>query len=415
MEVDLLVCSASQLLTLASHGPKSGSAMSHLGLIQDGAVAVRGGQIVLVGPTAEVRAQVEAKEEFDAFGHVVMPGLVDPHTHLVFAGSRVDEFEMRLRGASYLEIMVGGGGIMSTVRATRKASLGELVEESGRRLDDLLAHGTTTAECKTGYGLSVDDELKMLTAIEELSCARALDVVPTFLGAHAVPEEYKERKDEYVQLVIDEMLPQVKGRARFCDVFCEKGAFDLEETRSVLARAKELGLGLKVHADEFGSLGGAHLAAELGAVSADHLVFTPEEDLKALARAGTMAVLLPGTTFGLGEGQYAPARRMIELGVPLALATDLNPGTCWCGSMPFIIALACRYMRLTPAEAVSASTINAAYAVGLGEKIGSLEPNKMADLIVLDTPDYRDLAYRFGGNLVTRVYKRGHLVWPRDN
>jgi imidazolonepropionase len=415
LQTDLLVHSATQLLTLVSDGPKCGAAMEDLGIIEDGAVAVRDGLISLVGPTSEVRGQVVAVEEIDASGKAVMPGFVDPHTHLVFAGDRADEFEQRIKGATYMEIMAAGGGIMSTVRATRSASVGQLVEESRARLDRMLAHGTTTAEAKTGYGLDIKNELKMLEAMRRLDAEHAVDLVPTFLGAHAVPEEYKGRADEYVDLVVEEMLPMIKSQIAnrksqiFCDVFCDEGAFTLEQSRRVLKAAQALGLRLKIHADEFKPLGGTRLAVELGAISADHLVCTPDDEIELLAGSDTIAVALPGTPFGLGHHEYTPARRIIDSGGALALATDLNPGTCWCESMQLIIALACRFMRMTPAEAVVAATINAAHAVGLGHQVGSLEVGKKADLLILDVPDYRHLSYRFGVNLVDKVIKGGEL------
>jgi len=392
--------------------------MGELGIVEHGAVAIKDGLIALVGPTAEVRRQVVAAKEMDASGKVVMPGFVDPHTHLVFAGDRAGEFEQRVKGATYLEIMAAGGGIMSTVRATRAASVEQLVEESRARLDRMLAHGTTTAEAKTGYGLDVENELKMLEAIRRLDAEHPVDLVPTFLGAHAVSTEYQGRADEYVDLVVEEMLPMVKSQMSnpksriFCDVFCDEGAFTLEQSRRVLKAARSLGFGLKIHADEFRPLGGARLAVELGAISADHLVCTPDDEIELLAASGTIAVALPGTPFGLGRHEYTPARRIIDSGGALALATDLNPGTCWCESMQFIIALACRFMKMTPAEAVVAATINAAHAVGLGHRVGSLEVGKKADIVVLDAPDYRHLAYRFGVNLVDRVIKSGESVMP---
>jgi imidazolonepropionase len=397
--------------------------MNELGLIKDGAVAASHGLITLVGTTEEVLAQTEADEMIDASNRVVMPGFVDPHTHLVFAGSREDEFELRLRGATYMEIMAAGGGIMSTVRATRAATLLQLIAQSRERLDRMLAHGTTTAEVKSGYGLNVDDELKMLEAIRQLDVTHPVDLVPTFLGAHAVPVEFKGRADQYVEMVINEMLPLAEREMRagpsdasapsvpfFCDVFCEEGVFSVNQSRRILKRAKELGFGLKIHADEFKPLGGTRLAVELGAVSADHLVCTTVEEIEALAGSDTIAVSLPGTPFGLGHREYTPARRIIETGGALALATDLNPGTCYCESMQFIIALACRYMRLTPAEAITAATLNAAHAIGLGDKVGSLETGKKADILVLDIPNYRHLGYHFGVNLVERVIKSGQAV-----
>jgi len=344
-----------------------------------------------------------------------MPGFVDPHTHVVFAGHRAGEFERRIAGATYMEIMAAGGGIMSTVRATRRAVVDDLVAQALPRLDTMLAHGTTTVEVKTGYGLNVTDELKMLEAIHRLKAMHPLDLVPTFLGAHAIPAEYRGRAEAYTDLVVEEMLPAfapyVEGTPPlFCDVFCEDGAFSLAQSRRVLERAKELGFGLKIHADEFEPLAGAALAAELGAISADHLVCTPPEEIEALARSETVAVALPGTPFGLGQREYTPGRAIVEANGVLALATDLNPGTCYCESMQLMIALACRYMRLTPAEAISAATINSAHAVGLGRVVGSLEPGKQADILILDVPTYQHLGYRFGSNLVVKVVKQGQVV-----
>jgi imidazolonepropionase len=392
--------------------------MGELSLIQDGAVAMKGDRVVLVGNTQEVLAAAgNGCKLIDASGKVVMPGFVDPHTHVVFAGDRASEFEMRLQGASYLEILAAGGGIMNTVRATREAAIGEIVSQSRKRLDIMMAHGTTTAEAKTGYGLNTEGELKMLEAIRLLDESHAIDLVPTFLGAHAIPAEYKDRVDEYVSLVVDEMMPAIEAARYldhqlplFCDVFCEEGAFSLGQSRRILQRAKDLGMGLKIHADEFNSLGGTALAVELGAASADHLARTPEKEIRLLADSNTVGVLLPGTPFGLAEDHYAPARKMIDLGAAVALATDLNPGTCYCESMPFMMALACRHMGMTPAEAIVASTINAAHAVGLGYEVGSLEIGKKADLLVLDIPDYRHLSYLFGTNLVETVIKAGKVV-----
>lgn len=421
MMVDLLVHSAAQLLTLASsNGPKRGAEMRHLGIIEDGAVAIQDGRIVLTGTTAEVRATCAPQREIDATGRVVMPGFVDAHTHIVFAGDRLDEFEQRIAGATYLEIMASGGGIMSTVRATRAATVEELVAQSRARLDRMLAFGATTVEVKTGYGLTVEDELKMLKAIHRLDESHPADLVPTFLGAHAIPMGYEARADDYVDLVVEEMLPAL-SRARagelsiasrpFVDVFCDVGAFTLEQSRRILQAARGLGFPLKIHADEFKALGGTALAAELGATSADHLAVTPDAELQAMAQSGTIPVLLPGTTFGLGSDHYADARKMMDVyKLPVALGSDLNPGTYWCESMPFVIVLACRYLRMTPAEAVVASTLNAAYAVGRGEEVGSVQVGKKADLLILAVSDYRHLGYRINANLVERVIKNGDEV-----
>jgi imidazolonepropionase len=341
-----------------------------------------------------------------------MPGFVDAHTHLVFAGDRAAEFEQRLRGATYLEILANGGGILSTVRATRQASHAALAAQAQQRLRAMLAQGTTTVEAKSGYGLDMANEMKMLAVAAELGATQPVKVVSTFMGAHAVPPEYAGRADDYVAAIITEMLPRLPAGVSFCDVFCDQGAFTLEQSRRVLQAAKRRGLGLKIHADEFAALGGARLAADMGAISAEHLAVTPRGHIEALAAAGVIAVLLPGTTFGLASAHYADARTMIACGVPVALGSDLNPGTCYCGSMPFMIAVACRYLKMTPAEAICAATLNAAWASGLGREVGSLEPGKYADVIILDTPDHRRLAYRFGDNPVLRVFASGQEVWP---
>jgi imidazolonepropionase len=421
MDADLLIDNAGQLLTLASPGgPKRGAAMRDLGLIPGGAVAIADGRVLAVGPSADLRRRVRAARTLDAAGRVVMPGFVDPHTHLVWAGDRADEFQMRIAGAGYMEIMAAGGGIMSTVRHTRAAGPDDLMAQTRLRLDRMLAHGTTTVEIKTGYGLNVEDELKQLQVIHRLQAEGPATLVPTFLGAHAVPAEYRGRTDEYVDLVANGMLPAVAQQAArnrvpespalFCDVFCEDGAFSLAQSRRILEAAQALGLKLKIHVDEFKPLGGTRLAVELGTVSADHLVCTPPDEIELLARSDVIAVALPGTPFGLGHHDYTPARAIVDGGGALALATDCNPGTCWCESMQFVIALACRYLRLTPAEAIGAATINAAHAVALGSQAGSLEPGKRADLVILDVPAYTHLGYRFGTNLVREVIVGGQCV-----
>lgn len=403
MNTDLLITHATQLLTMTDG----------LGLIEDGAVACHDGRIVAVGPTADVLAQVDsAAETIDARGHVVMPGFVDAHTHVVYAGDRVAEFEMRLRGASYLDIMAAGGGIMSTVRATRAASDDELMAATRARLDRMLSLGTTTVEAKTGYGLDADTERRMLRVIAELDRTHPADLVPTYLGAHAIPAEYTGRGDDYTDFIVEDLgkLAAEGQPIAFVDVFCDAGAFTVEQSAAILTRARELGYQVKIHADEFAHLGGAALAARLGATSADHLAVTPAEDRAALAAAGVVAVVLPGTSFGLSHTHYADARALIEAGAAVALATDLNPGTCACESMPFMIALACRYCGLTPSEAVVAATRQAAAAVGREHESGSLAVGKLADMLLLDKADYRWLAYGFGDNPVRRVIKRGMVV-----
>jgi len=422
MRVDLLVHSAAQLCTVPPHagGPQRGERLGDLGLIEDGAVAVRDGRVTLVGPTSKLRDAVEARREIDVTGRVVCPGFVDPHTHLVWMGDRAAEFEQRIAGATYMEIMEAGGGIMATVRATRTASVEGMAAAARPRLDRMLAYGTTTVEIKTGYGLETATELRQLEAIVALDRSHPVTVLPTFLGAHAIPSEYRDRPDAYVDLIAKEMLPAVAEKARalsidlpFCDVFCEEGAFDLQQTRRILEAAQALGFPLKVHVDEFKALGGTRLAVELGAVSADHLVKTAPEDVAALGRSETVAVSLPCTPFGLGHTTYTPARALLAAGAALALATDCNPGTAWTESMPFVIALACRYLRLTPAQALVAATLNAAYALNLGERVGSLTPGYTADLVLLDAPDIRHLGYRFGTNPVALVLKAGEVVIDR--
>jgi imidazolonepropionase len=414
----MLLHSASQLLTI-SGPPQRGRDLGRLGIVPDGALLIRDGMVTAVGTTAELRHAYPHEETIDAAGHVVMPGFVDPHTHLMWVGDRAGEFEMRLEGKTYLEILAAGGGILSTVRLTRQASIQKLLDETRPRLRDMLAHGTTTAEAKTGYGLQTETELRMLQALLLLDAEGPLDIAPTFLGAHAIPPEYKDDPDGYTNHLCTEMLPAVHHwwvdhvpdhPLPFVDVFCETGAFSLEQSHQILQAAKAMGFPLKIHADEFDNLGGASLAAGLGAVSADHLVETSLADINALAQSETVAVALPCTPFGLAEPEYTPARAILEAGGLLALATDLNPGTAWGGNMQFAIALACRYMRLTPAQAIVAATLNAAAAINRAGSIGSLEPGKQADLLILNVSDYRHLGYRFGTNLVQTVIKRGAVI-----
>ena len=418
---DLLIHSAAQLLTCAGAGPKRGMAMRELVLIEDAAVAIKDGRILSVGTSAQLRGEYQAAQELDASGKVVCPGLVDPHTHVVYAGERIAEFEQRIAGKSYQEIAAAGGGIVSTMKAVRAASEEQIVAQSHRRLDAMLRLGTTTAEAKTGYGLDFESELKLLHATERLDAEQALDLVPTFLGAHAVPPEYRGRADAYVSLLVEQMLPRVMDWYRashfarqqvplFVDVFCETNAFDLAQSRRVLSAARAMGLPLKAHVDEFSDLGGLFLALELGAVSVDHLDVTGEAGIRALAASSCIGVIIPTVNFNFGSTHFANARAMLDAGCALALTTDITPGSAPCPSLPFAMALACRYQKLLPAEALNAVTLNAAHAIGLGDRVGSIAPGKQADLLVLDAADWRVLAYEFGGNPVERVIKRGTII-----
>ncbi len=413
----MLIHNIGQLVTPRG-GPQRGSRLGELRIVPHAALLIRGGKIAAVGPEADLLAAYPDEPRHDAQGKAVVPGLVDPHTHLLWAGERAAEFEMRLQGKTYLEILQAGGGILSTVQATRRASVEALMAETRPRLLRAFAHGATTIEVKTGYGLTLTSEFKMLEAILALDDEGPWELVPTFLAAHAVPPEFRGRAEAYARLICTEMLPALKGWWQehangrplpFVDVFCETGAFDLEQTRCILETAKALGFPLKVHADEFDNLGGAALAASLGAASADHLVATSAADIRALAASDTVAVALPCTPFGLAESRYTPAKAILEADGLLALATDCNPGTAWCESMLFAMVLGCRAMGLTPAQALAAATINAAAAVGRADRIGSLEVGKQADLLILETDDYRHLAYRFGTNLVAWVVKAGRF------
>ncbi|MCS1351930.1 imidazolonepropionase [Mechercharimyces sp. CAU 1602] len=414
---------AGQLLTLAgaSKAPKRKEEMNELGLIENGAVAIEGGRILAVGTQADVEGVLDQQwgsqwhtdeeiEQIDADGRLVMPGLVDPHTHLVFGGTREYELEMRLNGAKYLDILAAGGGILASTRMTRAASEEDLIEQSTKRLDQFLKHGVTTVEAKSGYGLTLEDELKQLRVAKRLGEQHPVDVISTFMGAHAIPPEYKGRSNDYVDLVIEEMLPIVAGEnlASFCDVFCEEGVFTIEQSERILEAGKKVGLTPKVHADEIVALGGAELAARVGAISADHLLRSSDEGIVAMAEAGVIAVLLPGTAFFL-MAEYARARDMIEAGVPVALSTDRNPGSSPTESLWTIMNLACLNMRMTPAEVITAATINAAHAIGKAEEVGSLEVGKKADLLMMDAPNYPYLQYNFGVNLVDTVVKNGQV------
>ena len=414
---DFLLTNAGQLLTFAGPpAPRRGRHMADIGLIKNGAVAAYQGTIVATGPLNEVMEKVDMLPDADIFnadGQVVLPCFVDPHTHLVWAGSREDEFALRLQGADYLSILQAGGGILNTVRATRSASAQELTAVTRKRLDSFLANGVGTVEIKSGYGLNTETEIKQLQVACELHRTHPVDIVTTFLGAHAFPPEYKNNQEDYVQLVIDEMIPAVAAHnvAEFCDVFCEEHVFTVEQSQRILTAGKQYGLLPKVHADEIVTTGGAQLAAAVGAVSADHLLKVTPEGITAMAKAGTIAVLLPGTAFFLMKQNYAPAREMIAAGVPVALSTDCNPGSSPTTAMHLMLSLACLQMKMSPEEALTAATINAAYALRRGNVTGSLEPGKHADLVITDTLDYREIPYRYGVNPVKTVFKKAKKVF----
>jgi len=408
----LAVINCSQVVTLGGPAwPRVGPEMRELGIIARGGLFVRDGLIERVG--AEIEALIDDDTTVvDAGGRVVLPGFVDAHTHPVFAGTRVDEFEERSRGATYQEIAARGGGIQSTVNRTRASSLKELIESGWRYADWFLRGGTTTVEAKSGYGLSLEDEIKILRAIRQLDRETPLRYVPTFLGAHSIPPEYKSRRDEYVSLIVEEMLPRVAQEklAEYCDVFCEEKVFTTDESWKILSAARCHGLGLRMHADQLSLSGGAKLAAELGTVTADHLEHTDTEGIKALKQSGVQPVLLPGSVYALGSSRYPAAREMIDAGLAVVLATDFNPGSSPTPSMTMILSLAATHMKMTPAEAITASTINAAYSLNRGAQLGSLEPGKIADFVIHDAADYRELAYFFGIQHAWQVYSAGCLL-----
>lgn len=415
MKKGLLIKNIAELITCCGEAPKFGKSMNDLGIINNGAVVVEAGIIKAVGTTEEILGRLDQAgyEIIDAAGKCVLPGFIDSHNHFVFGGYRAEEFFWRLRGDTYMEIMERGGGIANSVRGTREASLEELKKLAQKRLDSMLVLGVTTVEGKSGYGLDKDTELKQLRVMQELA-SHPVEIVPTFLGAHAVPAEYKGRGGEYIDFIINEVLPIVaqENLAEFCDVFCEKGVFSVEESRKLLLAAQKLGLKSKLHADEIAQLGGAELAAELGAVSADHLLQISSKGIELLAEKKVVATLLPATAFSLKE-HYAPGRELIDSGAAVSVATDFNPGSCFTESIPLIIALACLYMKLTPAETVTALTINAAAAVGKADKIGSIEQNKQADIIILEHPSYLYLPYHISMSIVETVIKKGKIVWKK--
>lgn len=415
IDADLALVDAAELVTVAGPVPRTGASQRDLGIIEHGCVAVRGDAIVFVGDLEAYRREVRLRSggrEIAATGRTVLPGFVDPHTHLPFAGSREGEFVQRLRGETYETIADSGGGIQATVAATRSASEEELVAAGMKRLDRMLLHGTTTAEAKSGYGLDLETELRQLRTIKRLHEDHPIDLVPTFLGAHTIPAERRRGRERYVEEIAETMIPEVvrQGLARFCDVFVEEGAFTEREGERVLTAARMNGLGLRVHAEQRTLSGGALLAARLGAASADHLERIDDAGIKALRDAGTTAILLPGASFFLRDPVDPPARLMIEAGVPVALATDLNPGTCPTEAMSAIITIACLRLGLEPGEAIAAATVNAAFSLGLAARIGSLETGKMADLQILDIPNHVHLAYHFGVNHCVTVVKGGRVV-----
>ncbi len=411
--VDLLITGIGELATpVDPGGPLRGEALGRLKVVPGAAIAVLEGRIVAAGPEHEVRARCKARETLDAQGRLVTPGLVDPHTHALFVGTREDEFEWRLGGTAYAEIARRGGGIHSTVRRVREADKGALVRALRGNLDRMLAHGTTTAEVKTGYGLSREAELRCLEAIDEVRRQHAVEVVPTFLGAHEIPLEHRENRRVWIDALVKDLIPEVSRRklAEYCDVFSEAGVYTVDEAREVLAAGQAHGLVPRIHAEEFTPLGGARMAAALGAASADHLMALPAEDVPALAASGTVAVLLPATTLFLGQ-RPAPARDLIRAGAAVALGTDFNPGSSMTESMQMVMTLACVLYKMTPAEALSAATLNAAHSLGRRERLGSLETGKDADLVLWECEHYRQLPYHFGVNQARLVMKRGRVMW----
>lgn len=418
---DIVILNANQLVTLNSKFgvPRIGKNMKELAIINNGALAIKNGKIIFVGETKELEKTITIGSKtnvINATGKLITPGFVDPHVHLIFAGSRENELAMKLAGKTYLEILEAGGGILKTVRETRNATITDLVDNGKRILDTMLQYGTTTVEAKSGYGLSVRDELKSLEAAKILDKKHPIELVTTFLGAHAIPPEFKGRTDDYVDLIVNEMIPKIADRklAEFCDVFCEKGIFSIEQTRKILLTAEKFGLKKIIHIDEIVDTNGAALAAELKAVQTGHLLQSNDKGLKAMAKANVIATLLPGTPFCLMLKDYAPARKMIDFDIPIAIATDLNPN-CWTESMLMVIVLSCYNMKMDPAEALTAATLNAACAIDRQNTIGSLEVGKQADIVIFNVPNYFFLSYQFGVNLVSKVIKKGKIVVDNSN
>jgi imidazolonepropionase len=417
---DLIVADISELVTLRGDGqPRTGKSLGEIGVVKDGALAAHGGRIVSAGTRDEVLRAVKPAAnciEISAQGRVVLPGFVDCHTHLVFARYRLDEYEWRVAGTPYAEIAARGGGIAKSVSHLRATSEAELLALSTARLRSAIAHGTTTIEIKSGYGLDLEQELKQLRVVRALAASHPVTIVPTFMGGHAIPPEYREKREDYVRLLTDVMIPAVvrEKLAEFNDVFCETGAFSREETERILRFGQRAGLKARIHAEELTDTGGAVLAAEIGAASADHLKKIGPEGINRMAAAGVFGVLLPGTSFGLPSLDFAPARAMLSAGMRLAVATDFNPGSSTCESMPMMIAIACSHMRLSPAEAIAMTTYNPAFVLGREREVGSLEAGKRADFLVLNAEDHREVANHFGVNPVARVFVAGSAFDTRE-
>jgi len=421
-KVETLIVNASELLTLDAYGglvPLHGRKMREVGIIKSGAVAIASGEILAYGKTHELLDELEIDGDtriIDAKGKTVTPGLVDSHTHPVFAATRENEFAMRIEGKSYMEIAKAGGGILNTAKRTGELTLEEMSTRATPYLDRMLTHGVTTIEGKSGYGLTTESELNMLQALRYLDQIERIDIVPTFMGAHEIPAEFRGgRENEYVDLIIDEMLPIVAERklAQFCDIFCEVGVFDLDQTRRILTRAKELGLGIKLHADEIEPMRGTELGVELGAISVDHIIEVSQEGIQKLAKSSTVATLLPGTSLFLDKGKFAPARELIDADAVVALATDFNPGSSPTTNLPLIMSLGCISMKMTPAEVMTAVTLNAAFAIGMGEKAGSLTTGKNADIVIWNAENHGQIPYFYGESLVDYVIKKGRVAWKK--
>ena len=420
IEPDLVIFHINELVTMNTKygAPRIGENMSELAIINDGAVAVKDDTIIFIGNTDELISKYEfgkVPTKIDATNKLVTPGFIDPHTHIIFDGTRENELSMKLEAKSYIEILKAGGGILKTVLETRKATIEKLVENGKKILDRMMLYGTTTVETKSGYGLTTESEIKQLRTIKILNEEHPLDIIPTFLGAHAIPPEYENKTDEYVSLIISDMIPKIakEGLAEFCDVFCEEGIFTIDQTQKILKTAIRYGLKPQIHIDEIVDTNGALLASELRAIQTGHLLKSNDDGLKAMAEAGVIATLLPGTPFCLMLDEYAPARKMMDLGIPIAIATDLNPN-CWTESMQMVIALACYHMKLSPAEALTAATINSACAIQRQDEIGSLEIGKKADIVIFDVPNHDFLPYHFGVNLASKVIKNGKIVVDND-